>query len=349
MKSSTTIKKTIRVVLLGLATGLLPAADFPSAQITNGQIRAKVYLPDQNNGFYRSTRFDWSGVIGSLEYKGHDFYGPWFQKIDPAVYDFNYDDTGVVSAPFTAMVGPGEEFNTDGRALGFDEAKAGGTFIKIGVGVLRKVDDSRYDHSKTYEIVDPGKWTVKKNRDSVEFTHVLTDSASGYGYVYKKTVRLVAGKPQMVLEHSLKNTGTHPIKSTVYDHNFLTLDKQAPGPDYSITFPFQIESPRPPNKDLAEIRGNQFVYVKTLENKDRATTTIRGFGDTAKDYDIRVENTKVGAGFRVTGDRPLSNVGFWSIRTVLAVEPYIAMSIDPGSDFTWNITYDYYTLPQKAK
>src|SRR5579864_3744570 len=218
-------------------TGLF-SADPPSAQLSNGQITAKLYLPDQNNGFYRSTRFDWSGVIGSLEYKGHDFYGPWFQRIDAAVYDFNYDEQGVVSAPFTAMVGPGEEFNTDGTALGWAEAKPGETFVKIGVGVLRKPDDSKYDHSKTYEIVDPGKWSVKKNRDSVEFTHELKDSSSGYGYVYKKTVRLVKGKPDMVLEHSLKNIGEKTIQSTVYNHNFLVLDKQPPSPDFSITFPF---------------------------------------------------------------------------------------------------------------
>jgi hypothetical protein len=345
-----TMKQVVIAVLLGSAAVLLPASDFPSAEITNGQIQAKVYLPDPHNGFYRSTRFDWSGVIGSLTYKGHDFYGAWFHKIDPAVYDFNYDDQGVVSAPFTAMVGPGEEFNTDGTALGFAEAKPGGTFIKIGVGVLRKPDDSKYDHSKAYEMVEPGKWTAKRNRDSVEFTHILTDTTSGYGYVYKKTVRLIKGKPQMVLEHSLKNTGTRPMKSTVYDHNFLVLDKQAPGPDYSIIFPFSIEALRPPNKDLAEIRGNQLVYLKTLSDKDRVSVgNIRGFGDTAKDYDIRVENSKVGAGFKVTGDRPLSNLGFWSIRTVLAVEPYIAISIDPGRDFTWNLTYDYYTLPEKTK
>jgi subtilase family serine protease len=91
------------------------------------------------------------------------------------------------------------------------------------------------------------------------------------------------------------------------------------------------------------------AYLKTLENKDRVTATIRGFGDTAKDYDIRVDNNKVGAGFEVTGDRPLSNVAFWSIRTALAVQPYIAMSIDPGSDFTWNLTYTYYTLSEKTK
>src|SRR5947207_1795928 len=148
------MKTALAVTFLGLATGLLPAAGFPSAQIDNGQIRAKIYLPDAKNGFYRSTRFDWSGVIGSLEYKGHNYYGPWFQKIDASVYDFGYDGASVVSAPFTAMVGPGEEYQTDGRALGFDEAKPGGTFIKIGVGVLRRPDEANYDHSKTYEIVD---------------------------------------------------------------------------------------------------------------------------------------------------------------------------------------------------
>src|ERR1700722_19555563 len=80
-----------------LPSPLLFAASYASTDISNGQIKAKVYLPDAVNGFYRSTRFDWSGVSGSLEYKGHQFYGDWFQKIDPSVYDFNYDGNDVVS------------------------------------------------------------------------------------------------------------------------------------------------------------------------------------------------------------------------------------------------------------
>lgn len=343
------------------AIGLMWGAEPPSTEIDNGQIKAKIYLPDAAKGYYRSTRFDWSGAIGSLQYKGHNFYAPWFYRIDPAVYDLAYDAKGVISAPFTAMVGPSEEFGTDGAALGFAEAKPGGTFIKIGVGILRKplagepavppqppgrgaVD--RYDHSRTYTLVDPGKWTVRKKRDSVEFTQVLDDPADGYGYVYRKVVRLVPGKPGMVIEHSLRNTGTKPIQSTVYNHNFLVMDNEGPSKDFTITVPFQIESPRPPTAGLLEVRGNQLVYVKTLENEERATATLRGFGDSAKDYDIRVENKKLGAGFRVTGDRPLSNLAVWSIRTVNAVEPYISMAIEPGKDFTWNLNYEYYTLPQ---
>jgi hypothetical protein len=96
---------------------------------------------------------------------------------------------------------------------------------------------------------------------------------------------------------------------------------------------------------LLELCGNQLVYLKTLENEDRATAAIRGFSNNARDYEIRVENKKLGIGYRVTGDRPLSNIAVWSIRTVNAVEPYISMSIEPGKEFTWNLTYEYYILP----
>jgi hypothetical protein len=343
------MRLSFALIALASHAALLSAASYPSAEISNGQIKAKVYLPDANQGFYRSTRFDWSGAIGSLEYKGHNFYGDWFQKIDPAVYDFNYGAEGVVSAPFTAMVGPSEEFNTAGKALGYDEAKPGGTFVKIGVGVLRKPDDAKYDHSKTYEIVDGGKWSVKKTHDSVEFTQTLADPASGYGYVYTKTVRLVPGKPELVLSHTLKNTGTKAIDTTVYDHNFWTLDNLAPGPGLVVKFAFPVQTTRAPQAGFAELRGKDFVYLKTLTGNDRVTAAFQGFGDTASDYDITVENQKAGAGVRIQGNRPLTNIVLWSIRTVMAVEPYIAMNIAPQDEFAWELKYDYFTFSPKAE
>jgi hypothetical protein len=339
------MKTILMFALMGLAAGLLPAADFPKAEISNGEIRAAIYLPDAKKGFYTSTRFDWSGAVCSLVYRGHEYYGTWFQKIDPKVRDIGYEGDQVVSEPFTAMVGPVEEFETAGRALGYDEAKAGGTFIKIGVGVLRKVDDTRYHHSKPYEIVDGGKWSVKKGRDSVGFTHVLRDPSSGYAYDYRKTVSLSKGKPEMVINHVLKNTGTRPIDTTCYNHNFLALDSQPPGPDFLITFPFHLRASRGPAKELGEIRNNQLVYLKTLEDRERMSAFLEGFGDTAKDYDIRVENRKVKAGVRMIGDLPLWRIGYWSIKTALSVEPFVAMKIEPGKEVAWKITYEYYTLP----
>src|SRR5712692_6476260 len=64
-----------------LASGIgVSAGSAPEAEIANGSIRVRLYLPDADTGFYRGTRFDWSGVVGSLEYAGHNYYPPWFQR-----------------------------------------------------------------------------------------------------------------------------------------------------------------------------------------------------------------------------------------------------------------------------
>ena len=327
----------------GCFVSALVAADYPQAEISNGLIRAKLYLPDANAGFYRSTRFDWSGVIANLEFGGHDYYGPWFTKQDAAVRDFIYKDADIVVSAESGSMGPADEFQTP---LGFDAAAPGGTFVKIGVGVLRKADNSSYSAFKKYELVDPGKWSVRKGADFVEFTQELTDAATGYGYVYRKTVRLTSGKPEMTIEHSLKNTGRLAINSKLYNHNFLVLDKNATGPDYVITFPFAVTTRQPPNKEMAEVRGNKIVYLKTLQDHDTVAMPVEGFGGGAQDYDIHVENRKTGAGMRVVGDHPLASVALWSIRSVLAIEPFINIALEPGKEMTWKYTYSYYTLPK---
>ena len=351
-KGRSIIGCAVAMFSLSLPLAAQDLSKFPTADISNVQITAKIYLPDVDKGFYRATRFDWSGIVGSLKYKGHDFYEPWFSKIDYDAtergkpnYDFGYDEGGVVSAPFTAMTGPGEEFNTNRNALGFDEAKPGGTFIKIGVGVERKVDDSKFDHSKTYEVVDHGKWTIKKAKDSITFTQELADPSSGYGYVYTKTLRLLPGQPVMVIEHSLKNTGSKAIDSTVYNHNMFTLDNTPPGPGLVVKFGFPIQAVRPPDPNFAEIRGNELVYIKTLTGTDRVTSNFTGFGPTAGDYDFIEENQKIGAGVRIQGDQPFTSIALWSIRTVMAIEPYTTLHIAPGDTSKWNLKYTYYTMP----
>src|SRR5262249_4915174 len=137
-------KSTLIAACLGPMAGVCSSANsFPSTEITNGPVRVRLYLPDAKMGFYRGTRFDWAGVIGGAEFAGHDYFPQWFQRADVKVRDFIYDGPDIVAGPCTAVTGPAEEFVTDGSALGFEEAKAGGRFIKIGVGVLRKPDDGK--------------------------------------------------------------------------------------------------------------------------------------------------------------------------------------------------------------
>ena len=364
---------------LAVASALVSAQNPPSHQLTNGDITATIYLPDAKNGFYTTTRFDWSGAIGSLKYKGHEYYGIWFSKITD-IYDFGYEgpDKDIISADFTAMVGPAEEFG----ALGYNDAPAGGLFVKPGVGVLKR-DEMNYNHSRPYALANGGKWDVKTARDSVEFTHTLNEPSINFGYVYTKVVRLTPGKPQMTIAHVMRNTGSKPIVTNVYNHNFTTIDMQPIGPDVEVSVPWPMtraagrggrgptaatgsparQGPPPVNPNtplsagermgsqcghpqmqaLAGPQGNKIVYAKVLEGAECYQASFTGFGAEAKDNDIRIENKRTGAGVRIRGDRPVTRFGYWSIRTVVAPEPYIDISIEPGQQFTWTYTFDFYT------
>jgi hypothetical protein len=320
-----------------------PAATPPAVELTNGVLKATMYLPDVARGYYRSTRFEW-GVLASLEFKGHSFYGPWFSAFDPTVGNFEFRAPDIVVGAHNTISGPVEEFSVP---LGYDEAKPGGTFVKIGVGHLRKPADSApYRFSNFYDVVDPGTWTSKSTANSAEVTHLVADTGSGYAYSYTKTTRLVPGAPQMVIEHRLRNTGTRLLESSTYNHNFIVLDKQPTGPAFVVTAPFELTTTRPPDPAYAELRGKQFVYHKELQVGDQVSSRLQGFGATAADYDFRVENTAVGAGVRIRGDRPITSLVLWSIRTTLALEPFVALTVKPGEEFAWTYTFDYYELPK---
>lgn len=319
----------------------------PRVTLDSGVVNLTVDLPDPVDGVYRGTRFDWSGMIEQLHYAGHDFYGRWFTNTDPTVHDFIFSGNEIVAGPCSAATGPADEFISGETVPGYDQAAAGGTFVKIGVGVLRKPDDQPYDRYHLYTIVDGGKWTVRAHRQSVLFRQELADPSSGYGYVYEKTIRLVPGKAEMTIEHTLRNTGQHTIDTDVYNHNFLVLDHRTTGPDFVITEPFEIQTPKPVDAALGMVEGKRILYRRELTGKEVFTTPISGFGATAKDYDIHIENTQAGVGMHITADQPLAQEQLWSIRAVLAVEPYIHMSIAPGSSFRWSYHYRYYSLPQR--
>ncbi len=308
----------------------LEGANFPHATISNGLVQANLYLPNAEHGYYRGGRFDWSGVISRLDYAKHNYFGVWFPKYEPTLHD--------------AITGPVEEFRSEDGGLGYGQAKPGDMFVKIGVGVLQKPDDKPYDFTRNYKIVSTGVWVVRPEKDRVEFIQELK-GVDGYAYVYSKKVRLAKDKPELILEHTLKNTGTRTIETQVYDHDFYVIDGQPTGPAFSIKFPFKPKAASD-LKGGAEVQGNNIVYLRELAegNKDSVASYLEGFGSDVADNDIRVENSNVKAGVRETGDHPIAKLFLWSVRTTVCPEVYISLKIPPKKKATWRIKYDFYTL-----
>jgi hypothetical protein len=297
------------------------AADFPEATISNGAVTGKFMLPDAQNGSYRGTRFDWSGIIASLTYKNHEYFGQWYPKHDPKIHD--------------AITGPVEEFLSNDAGLGYAEVKPGETFIRIGVGAVRKPDEKAYRRFQTYEIVDPGKRTLRRGKDWIEFGHQL--SAASYGYDYRKTIRL--NKEGFTIEHVLKNTGAKNIDTLVYNHNFFVIDKEVVGPDMVIRFAW-TPKPDKPFANGGEISGQEIHYSKQLQTGETVAADLSGFGP----FDMRIENRKALAGVHIASTQPLTKLYFWSIRTVACPEPYVHIVVAPRATIKWQIRYDLYII-----
>jgi hypothetical protein len=82
---------------------------------------------------------------------------------------------------------------------------------------------------------------TEPSKDWTEFTQRLPDKI-GCGYLYTKRVSLNRGAPEMVISHSLKNTGAKVIETTQYNHNFFVIDGQPSGPGITIRFPFDLKA-----------------------------------------------------------------------------------------------------------
>jgi hypothetical protein len=311
----------LSLLLLTASQDVTPV--YPQAEIASPRLQVTVLLPDARAGYYRGTRFDWSGAIASLRWQGHEYFGPWFERHDPLVHD--------------AITGPVEEFQAGESSVGYADAAVGGTFLRIGVGHVRKPDEPAYRRFGTYDIVDPGTWTVERSPASITFTHELA-AANGYGYVYRKTLRLDGDT--LVLEHALRNTGGKRIETSVYNHNFFTLDRQPTGPAVSVRFPFE---PRPARQigPLGLLTGRELTFARELGPRENVFTEFDGYGPSSAHYDFVMTHARTGASVRIRGDRPLTRLVFWSAPRTVCPEPYVDASVDPGQTTSWRITYEF--------
>ena len=322
------------------AKAVLAAA--PKVRISNGKLTVVLLPPDLAKGFYRGTRFDWGGIISSVTLAGHEFYGLWFDKTGDDIRDFVYDGEALIAGPNTAVMGPAEAFDSS-NPPGWADAAPGEGFLKIGVGVLRKPQDGiPYSSFRLYDFIERGSWEVAHGKDWVSFTHRLHDDATGFGYVYVKTIRLAADAPELVIEHSLENTGRKPITTAMFNHNFLTFGGAPTTKLPTVTAPYPIESAAPPRGDAAALIDGRIQYRRALVGEEIFSLGIKGYQDVG---DARFTITSAaGAAVSVASDRPWSRLMLWSIQRTVAMEPYVTLSVEPAQSTRWASRY-HFTAP----
>lgn len=306
-------------------SGKSETQEYPSDTISNRLITVKMYLPDNKLGYYRSSRFDWSGIIYELKYKGCNYFGQWNSNHDPGIND--------------AICGPVEEFSE----IGYDLTEENGEFLKIGIGGLRKPKEKKYNKFKLYEILTHGEWIINKTDYKIEFTHLI-DNVSGYSYKYVKCIELVDGKPELLIKHTLENTGKRVIETNVYNHNFFTIGDLPTNQDVMIKFSKKIpKGLYYNNKSILVIDKNKIGFKRNfISNESLMLTDI--FEGGLINSDIVIENKRVKAGVKITSDTKYSKIHFWASENTYCPEPYINLKLFPQKKICWTFKYFFYVM-----
>jgi hypothetical protein len=112
-----------------------------------------------------------------------------------------------------------------------------------------------------------------------------------------------------------------------------------------LIFPVNVSGKGRGIGDLAEIQGNKIVFKRDLvKNETIYCGSLEGLNNSLKDFDIKIENLKTGAGAKIKGDQPLLKLVLWASSTTLCPETYVNIRIEPGKEFRWKFLYEYYTF-----
>lgn len=303
---------------------------YPHVTLSNGIVRMSVFLPDPEKGFYRSTRFEWSGMIYELSCGGHSYFLqrnernplPLRQDHDPLKSD------NAAGLPDQFQDGPERETHEK-------------TAVIIGVG---SVDIA------TGMIVDPGEWKTTSGKTWVEFTHNLKDT-NGYAYSYTKRMELTPDKPELVISYSLSNTGVRTISCQQYNHNFFTIDDEYVGKHYELELSFQPEFRTFHPEEFREkqsflpyatISKNKILLLEDIDVKGGIFSIVEGFGDGVSHHHGIIRNKKTSACVDIRGDLPLSEFHFWADDITFCPEFFVAVSVKSGQTQQWKRVYTFY-------
>jgi hypothetical protein len=295
--------------------------DYPQAILTNDTTTLTVLLPGAG-GYYRGSRFDWSGHVWQAEVAGHTWFAPFRVPHDPEAND--------------GAMGPAEEFGMGIAGLpgplGYEEAIVGDTFLKVGVGVLERDTDGEYSFGRNYPIRRPGPWETKACPDAVECRQAVT--LGEWGYAYVKRIELLASGAGFTVRHELRNTGARAWSQGHYSHNFFLLDHQPVGPDYELSFPFAVQAQRDVSGRLTLGEGS-LRFDRPVPAAEAVFTELAGYEPTAAHNGVTIANRATGTAVEISGDLPVQRYHFFATDRTVCPEPFVLITLAPGETQEW--------------
>ncbi len=289
--------------------------------LKNKDLEVQIDLPLTN---YNFSRFDWTGKIVSVKYKGISVSG--VEKLN------DKDDTGSGKGFYN-------EFGIE-APVGYDEIREGDWFHKIGVGLLKKEGGEYFFHKK-YEI-QPAAFKVTAKPDII-IINCKSQNANGYAYKYKKEIKLVGNG--FIIKYHLKNTGSKTIITNEYGHNFLAVNNAFMSSDYILKFPFNLNPElfdATVNPERKVDIGNEGISFNGTPEEQFFFSNLSG--NKKVDASWELINNKCRIGIRETGSFKTNKVNLWGSTHVISPELFFDIHVEPGKEIEWSRTYILFDL-----
>jgi hypothetical protein len=289
--------------------------------LKNQNIEIEIDLPFEN---YQFSRFDWTGKITNVKFKQISLTN--IENIDAA-------DVNVLGKGFY------NEFGIE-TPLGFDETKIGEKFHKIGVGLLKKIDN-QYAFHKLYKI-EPLDFQISTNNTGM-IMNCIAPVVNGYAYELLKEIELC--ESGFAVKYFLKNTGEKIIQTDEYAHNFLSINKEFIDSDYSLNFPFQIEPElfgETINPESSVTIGKQNINFQNSPNKQFFFSNLSGGDKVDASWELKHLRTKIG--IREFTNFQTKKVNLWGWKHVVCPELFFDINIAPGESQEWTRRYEVFEI-----
>lgn len=268
---------------------------------------------------YQSSRFDWTGKVVALDFKGKPLLvseredGAHGERMGSGLYN---------------------EFGMN-SPLGFEETLMGDWFHKIGVGLLRK-EEEHYHFGTSYPI-QPATFAVAQESNRVVID-CISEQYNGYAYRLKKTFEL--REQGFLIQYSLENTGDKAILTEEYVHNFVAINQKSIGAAYSLKFRFPLQSAcfgETVNPEEKVVIGQDEITFKGALEEEFFFSNLNGSEQVEGQWELmhREENVTI----RETTNIPSSLVNLWGKKHVISPEIFIALNIQPGQQKRWERRY----------
>ena len=266
---------------------------------------------------YTGSRFDQLGICKQVTLHNKSTF------LTVENFDANKKTTGI---------GLSNEFGIK-KPIGFDEASLNESFLKIGVGNIKKTH-STYDFATPYTF-EPCKITIKKiSEQKIQFS--TQQQLRDYGLNLSKTFSIHENK--LTIDYYLENIGAKDIETTEYYHNFFSFNNLNIDPHYFFKSNIYLSPHKIIDQDhILDFKDQQIQF----KNPQESSYYLRQYLTHKEPIKWSLQNKLNGLAVTVHEDFQAERFAIWGTKHVISPECFIKIKLQPNQTSQWSRVYTF--------